>query len=309
MNKSNINFTEKKSTSKNLIICLGGTGGRIFNNLMLLRDIYIGDDKDRLQIFHIDTDKSSTILRTFHCYYEDFNTFNKDIWNPYKEYRFPNNLSSKTVRNSKKGAGAIRIFGNASFVACRDKIKQLFEQSHELYKEKGGFDRVYIVLGGEGGTGSSMVIDLAAMLIDYHREISYYTPPIDIIMTGSDLNYEGKIKDSVRDRMQANHYALLKELNHFAFNPFISPYKKNEKVLQVNGNKDERLFEWIYYINSKELTITEASFIISEILINLCCLEVGDDISSYVLNESEVRDLLYPKDYIHPDYKFFKIND
>lgn len=300
-----INLTAEVVLTQTLVLCLGGTGFEVFRHLMAmlaaLSETLPENARGAIQPFCLDADRiPADQERGYHLYYKSFGTFEDPVWEGYRRQRFPNNLGAKIIADSSFGAGAVRVFGNASLAACRDKIRELLEQARKLAPHT--YQRAFIVGGGLGGTGSSQIIDLAAAVVDFHRTYGQVVP-IDLVVTGPDVEYEGQIRDTVRSRMEANHYALLKELNHYCTHPFQSAYRSMDPELQINNTPGrERLFDWVYYFNDcrprREITWT-----IAEMLMHLSLSAVGGDLASILPNELENRDLQYPMDFIHSDHQ------
>lgn len=300
-----INLTAEVVPIQTLVLCLGGTGLEVFQYLMAmlaaLSETLPENARGVIQPFCIDADRIPPGQeRGYHLYYRDFSAFESPVWEGYRRQRFPQNLGEKIIADSSSGAGAVRVFGNASFAACRDKIRELLEQARKLAPHP--YQRVFIVGGGLGGTGSSQVIDLAAVVVDFHRAYGSVVP-IDLVVTGPDVEYESQIRDTVSDRMKANHYALLKELNYYCNHPFQSAYRSMDPELQINhAAGHERLFDWVYYFNDcrprREITWT-----IAEMLVHLGLSAVGGEMASILPNELENRDLRYPLDFVHADHE------
>lgn len=300
-----INLTAEVVATPILVVCLGGTGKQVFRHLraMLtdLSETLPDNARSAIQPFYIDADRvPDGQERAYHFYYTDFNVFAGPVWENYREQRFPPNLGSKIITDSRFGAGAVRVFGNASLAASRDKIRELLEQARKLTPEP--YQRVFIVGGGCGGTAGSQFIDLAASIVEFYRSYGQ-TVPIDIVLTGPEIQYEGHIQDTVSDRMKANHYALLKELNHYCHHPFSSAYRSMDPELQINNTAGgERLFDWVYYFNDCRPQ-QEITWLIAEMLMHFGLSAVGGDLASILPNERENRDLQYPLDFVHADHE------
>jgi len=298
-----INLTAECVGRPTLVLCLGGTGIKVYRHVMAMRATQPERFRNAIQPFCIDADQLPPDIETgrgYRCYYEDFGTFDNPIWEPYRQQRFPNNLGEKIMATTRDGAGAVRIFGQASLTVKHDTIANLFDQAHRLAPEP--YEQIFIVAGGAGGTGSSMVIDVAAQMAHLHR-LQHRVVPIDLILTGPDVHYEGHIEDTVRERMLANHYALLKELNHYCHYPFVSTYRSMDPLLQIHNQPGrERLFDWVYYFNEHRPQ-AEICWTIAEMLLHLAGSTVGRELASIRPNELEQRDFLYPLDFVHAHHQ------
>ena len=235
-----------------LFIGLGGTGMQIL--LRLRRRILAGDwngrriddlsrmpvasfvyfDTDLRTAIESDRDGASDPLARIVAFREnerlqhavDVRRYTKDIdrypliadWLPIADF---------SLINTEKGAGQVRAISRLLFFDQFAKLTGLVrERSDGLLRSVGRQDdlahlgleienrlRVVVVCSAAGGTGSGSFIDLGLML----RSMIHPAPTVDLV-----LLLPGGYHDHQRQRVNANGYAALMELEH-AMRPNPSP--------------------------------------------------------------------------------------
>uniref|UniRef100_B8HTJ0 Tubulin-like protein n=1 Tax=Cyanothece sp. (strain PCC 7425 / ATCC 29141) TaxID=395961 RepID=B8HTJ0_CYAP4 len=136
----------------------------------------------------------------------------------YLEEWFPPQL--KGTDSILAGAGQIRALGKLAFTLNFQNIKTAFNNAKAqiVGHEKFMLDRwnvqldkgvnIFVVCSLSGGTGSGMLLDMAYNLRDW-------LPPSDLPQTSAYLVLPGAFS-GLGDRVVANAYAALMELNHFS---------------------------------------------------------------------------------------------
>lgn len=175
----------------------------------------------------------------------------------------------KKVGTLKDGAGTTRPFGRIgyffNYTKIYNKLFALIKQPvvSQQMRYGGTFEILdegrrcfFIVSSLAGGTGSSSFIDIAATLRKIQEEnFSQENWIIIGVFTLAEvLAIDGKVdQTSKKQRMKANTYAALKELNHFmSGNSFHANYgEKGEIEVHVTNTMDQdSLFDLVFLVDT-----------------------------------------------------------
>lgn len=231
-------MTDYTGMTPTVIIGLGGTGKEILVKIRRMIVEHYGslDALPIVSFLHIDTEQNAKIAEPQTVLKQDISLrpieqvwakvedakaiLNKLSAYPYLEEWFPAEL--KGTDSILAGAGQIRALGRFAFNLNYRLIKDYFTKAKEriVGHEKFMLDRwqvrldkginIFVVCSLSGGTGSGMVLDLAYNLRDW-------VPPSDLPQTCAFLVLPGAFS-GLGDRVIANAYAALMELNHFSRN-------------------------------------------------------------------------------------------
>src|SRR3954468_20171207 len=115
-----ITLTDKSFVQPTLSIYLGGTGIRVGDSLLTLRESLDASAQAMIEPFFIDSQEPAILdhERARHYCYQDLRQFSQPIYQEFTDHRFPENIGVSPVINSCEGCGVTRIFGTASLVAC-----------------------------------------------------------------------------------------------------------------------------------------------------------------------------------------------
>jgi hypothetical protein len=315
-----ITLTEKSFVQPTLSIYLGGTGIRVGDCLLTLRESLEESDRALIEPFFIDSQEPAILdhERARHYCYQDLGQFFQPIYQEFTERRFPENLGVSPVISSCEGCGVTRIFGTASLVACRDDFVDLVEQAvarlRKGRRESTQPIQVFLTASACGGTGAGMILDAAALVRHFFRTRVGENPRIFLFLIGPTAFFEDpsiSLRDDQRDRMRASTYALLKELHHFAQgNPFVSAYRLRDETIEIgNAADNDRLFEWVYFVDGRgeqagaTHSLADVTWSIAEAQLHLSVTEVGRKVAESMPNQREERVREYAIDFVHPDNK------
>lgn len=231
-------MSEYTGMTPTVIIGLGGTGKEILIKIrrMIVEQYGSLDALPIVSFLHIDTEQNAkvsepqTVLKQNIALHpteqiwakvEDAKAIlNKLSSYGYLEDWFPGEL--KGTDSILAGAGQIRALGRFAFSLNYQLIKDYFNKARSRITghEKFMLDRwqvqldkginIFVVCSLSGGTGSGMVLDLAYNLRDW-------VPPSDLPQTCASLVLPGAFS-GLGDRVIANAYAALMELNHYSRN-------------------------------------------------------------------------------------------
>lgn len=314
-----ITLTKDLYPQPTLTLYLGGTGILVGEQLLTLMEELPPDARHGIEPFFIDAQEPKIVdhERARHYSYTDLGDFFQPVYEAFSRTRFPENLGESPVMNSSDGCGITRIFGTASLVAKRDDFGNLVEQAvarlTKRRRESTQPLQVFLTASACGGTGAGMILDAAAMVRHFFR-LRGENPRIFLFLVGPSVFFEDPtipLREEQRDRMRASTYALLKELHHFAQGkPFVSAYRLRDEVVEVgNARDDDRLFEWVYYIDGRPeqsgatRSLAEVAWTIAEAQIHLAVTEVGRKVAESMPNQREERMRGYAINFIHHDNK------
>ncbi|HYN21181.1 MAG TPA: tubulin-like doman-containing protein, partial [Thermoanaerobaculia bacterium] len=315
-----ITLTEKSFVQPTLSIYLGGSGIRVGESLLALRESLPADDRKLIEPFFIDSQEPAIAdhERVRHYCYQNLGQFYEPTYQEFTKHRFPENLGETPVINSCEGCGVTRIFGTASLVACRDDFVNLVEQAvarlRRRRRESAQPLQVFLTASACGGTGAGMILDAAALVRHFFRTRVSESPRIFLFLIGPTVFFEDpsiSLREDQRDRMRASTYALLKELHHFAQgHPFVSAYRLRDETVEIgNAADDDRLFEWVYFVDGRgeqagaTRSLAEVAWSISEAQLHLAVTEVGRKVAESMPNQREERVREYALHFVHPDNK------
>lgn len=312
--------TEFSPLQPTLSLYLGGSGIAVGKSLLSLMESLHPDEQQLIEPFFIDS-QNPTIEdreRARHYSYSNLYRFYEPVFKEFSDQRFPQNIGEFPVVDSSTGCGITRIFGAASLVNWRDDFSSLVEQASARLRDRRTGPtqplQVFLTASACGGTGAGMILDAAALVRHYFRERGE-NPRIFFFLIGPTVYVDDPslpLRSDQRDRMRASSYALLKELHHFADgNPFRSAYRLRDKVIEIgNARDDDRLFDWVYYIDGRPETsggstrsLAEVAWTVAETQLHLCTTEVGHKVAESLPNQREERFRGYASDFVHADNK------
>jgi hypothetical protein len=261
---TNIEKNKSIPIGKTLVIGLGGTGKEI---LLRLRRLIVEkhgqlDHFPCIQFLHLDTDQTTQALQQYDKSSQDDPLYHKVAFHPYE--RISLTIKEGTgyyIRNIKtypnimqwfrqkgkmadlgelgEGASQVRMASRLAFYSNYGQIENGLQQAkarlmsetiRDTIAELGfEFDtsiwNIYVIASLAGGTGSGTFIDMGFLLKnmfpDSRRMGIFFLPSFFDGYPGS-------------NRMKANGYAALMELNHYSFgHSFVSNWdiKRQEEIL------------------------------------------------------------------------------
>ncbi|HEX2121422.1 MAG TPA: tubulin-like doman-containing protein, partial [Thermoanaerobaculia bacterium] len=314
-----ITVTERLFPQPTLSLYLGGTGILVGDRLLSMLESVSAAERAYVEPFFIDSQEPRVDdhARARHYCYTDLSQFFQPIYREFAGQRFPENLGISPVINSSEGCGVTRIFGAASLVACRDDFSSLIEQAVARLKKARKSStqplQVFLTASACGGTGAGMIVDAAALIRHFFRARGE-NPRIFLFLIGPTVYFEDpmiSLREDQRARMSASTYALLKELHHFAQgHPFTSSYRLRDEPIEIsNASDDDRLFEWVYFIDGHAeragttRSLDETVWMLAETQFHLSLTEVGRKVAETMPNQREERVREYAQHFIHPDNK------
>jgi hypothetical protein len=229
-------MSEYTGMTPTVIIGLGGTGKEILIKIrrMIVEQYGSLDALPIVSFLHIDTEQNAKVSEPQTVLKQDISLrpieqiwakvedakaiLNKLSSYSYLEEWFPGEL--KGTDSILAGAGQIRSLGRFAFALNYQLIKDYFTKAkgrivgHEKFmldRWKVQLDKgvnIFVVCSLSGGTGSGMVMDLAYNLRDW-------VPPSELPQTCAFLVLPGAFS-GLGDRVIANAYAALMELNHYS---------------------------------------------------------------------------------------------
>jgi tubulin-like protein len=142
------------------------------------------------------------------------------------------------------GAGQIRPLARLAFFTNKSEIQDSVRRTYNKVStnrivgdrvDMGSPIRVVIVTGLAGGTGSGMLFDLAALV--RHELQHFESPKIEgyLILPGGFGTVE---KGQNYNKLAANGYAALRELNHYLTHPFEVQWEPTGSKVEIRGLYD-----------------------------------------------------------------------
>jgi tubulin-like protein len=142
------------------------------------------------------------------------------------------------------GAGQIRPLARLAFFTNKSEIQDAVRRSYNKVStnrivgdrvDMGSPIRIVIVTGLAGGTGSGMLFDLAALV--RHELQHFESPKIEgyFILPGGFGTVE---KGQNYNKLAANGYATLRELNHYLTHPFEVQWEPAGSKIEIRGLYD-----------------------------------------------------------------------
>ncbi|MBD2101772.1 tubulin-like doman-containing protein [Leptolyngbya sp. FACHB-261] len=261
-----------------VIIGVGGTGKEILVKVRrMIVELYGSLDALPIVSFlHIDTEQNAKVSEPQVVLKQDISLRPaeqvwakvedaKAILNKLSSYEyltewFPSQL--KGTDSILAGAGQIRALGRFAFSLNYQAIKTSFNNAkarivgHEKFMldhwqvqlDKG--INIFVVCSLSGGTGSGMVLDLAYNLRDW-------VPPSELPQSSAYLVLPGAFS-GLGDRVIANAYAALMELNHYSRNNtrFESQYSSNQSDRISAQSGQDVPFNFCYLVGNSNDKVT-----------------------------------------------------
>ncbi len=219
-----------------VIIGLGGTGKEVLIKIrrMMVEAYGSLDNLPIVSFLHIDTEQNAKATESQVVLKQDISLRPvEQVWAKVENAKaILNNLSSypylsewfppqlKGTDSILAGAGQVRALGKFAFTVNFTQIKAAFQDAkqrivgHEKFmldKWKVELDKginIFVISSFSGGTGSGMFLDLAYNVRDW-------VPASEIPQTSAYLLLPGAFS-GLGDRVIANAYAALMELNHYS---------------------------------------------------------------------------------------------
>lgn len=261
-----------------VVIGLGGTGKEVLIKVrrMIVETYGSLDALPILSFLHIDTEQNAKVSEPQVVLKQDISLRPaeqvwakvedaKAILNKLSAYEhlaewFPSQL--KGTDSILAGAGQIRSLGKFAFTLNYQNIKTSFNnvRSRIVGHEKFMLDRwgvqldkgvnIFIVCSLSGGTGSGMVLDIAYNLRDW-------VPPSDLPQSSAYLVLPGAFA-GLGDRVVANAYTALMELNHYSRNDtrFETQYSPNPSDRISSQSSQDVPFNFCYLVGNSNDKVT-----------------------------------------------------
>jgi len=261
-----------------VIVGLGGTGKEILIKVrrMIVEAYGSLDALPIVSFLHIDTEQNAKVSEPQTVLKQDISLRPyEQVWakvdnakvmlNQLSSYEylnewFPNEL--KGTDSILAGAGQIRALGKFAFSVNYQAIKSCFNNVKEriLGHEKFILDslglqldkgvNIFVVCSLSGGTGSGMLLDLAYNLRDW-------LPASVLPQTSAYLVLPGAFS-GLGDRVVANAYAALMELNHYSRNDtrFEYQYSANASDRITSQSSQDVPFNFCYLVGNSNDKVT-----------------------------------------------------
>ncbi|MEH2420632.1 MAG: tubulin-like doman-containing protein [Nostoc sp.] len=310
-----------------VVIGLGGTGKEVLIKVrrMIVETYGSLDALPILSFLHIDTEQNAKVSEPQVVLKQDISLRPaeqvwakvedaKAILNKLSAYEhlaewFPSQL--KGTDSILAGAGQIRSLGKFAFTLNYQNIKTSFNnvRSRIVGHEKFMLDRwgvqldkgvnIFIVCSLSGGTGSGMVLDIAYNLRDW-------VPPSDLPQSSAYLVLPGAFA-GLGDRVVANAYTALMELNHYSRNDtrFETQYSPNPSDRISPQSSQDVPFNFCYLVGNSNDKVTFPSLnSVLEMVSQNIFLDFSSGFSQY---KKLVRDNIR-KHWASPDSKGYPQN-
>ncbi|MEH1788994.1 MAG: tubulin-like doman-containing protein [Nostoc sp.] len=261
-----------------VVIGLGGTGKEILIKIrrMIVESYGSLDALPIVSFLHIDTEQNAKVSEPQTVLKQNISLRpSEQVWakvenakamlNQLSSYDylaewFPSHL--RGTDSILAGAGQIRSLGKFAFSVNYQSIKNSFDNAlgrivgHEKFLlDKLGLQldkgvNIFIVCSLSGGTGSGMVLDLAYNLRDW-------VPPSAMPQTSAYLVLPGAFS-GLGDRVIANAYAALMELNHYSRNDtrFECQYSSNASDRITSQSSRDVPFNFCYLVGNSNDKVT-----------------------------------------------------
>lgn len=303
-----------------VIIGLGGTGKEVLLKVrrMVVETYGSLDALPIVSFLHIDTEQNAKASEPQTVLKQDISLRPvEQVWARVEDAKaILNNLSSydylaewfpqqlKGTDSILAGAGQIRALGKFAFTMNYRTIKQTFASAKEriLGHEKFMLDRwqvqvdkginIFVVCSLSGGTGSGMFLDLAYNLRDW-------IPTSDLPQSSAFLVLPGAFS-GLGDRVIANAYAALMELNHYSQTDTYFDYQYSSNIsdrISAQASRDVP-FNFCYLVGNSNDKVTFSSLnAVLEMVAQNIFLDFSSGFSQY---KKLVRDNLR-KQWASPD--------
>lgn len=264
-----------------VVIGLGGTGKEILTKIrrMIVESYGSLDSLPIVSFLHIDTEQNAKVSEPQVVLKQDISLRPaeqvwakvedaKAILNKLSAYEylaewFPSQL--KGTDSILAGAGQIRALGKFAFTLNYQTIRTSFNNAKAqiVGHEKFMLDRwgvqldkginIFIVCSLSGGTGSGMVLDMAYNLRDW-------IPTSDLPQSSAYLLLPGAFS-GLGDRVVANAYAALMELNHYSRSNtrFESQYSNSPSDRISSQSGQDVPFNFCYLVGNSNDKVTFSS--------------------------------------------------
>lgn len=260
-----------------VIVGLGGTGKEILIKIrrMIVESYGSLDSLPIVSFVHIDTEQNAKVSEPQSVLKQDISlTPVEQVWAkvenakallnsigsyPYLEEWFPGEL--RGTDSILAGAGQIRALGRFAFSLNYPAVKSAFENAknriigHEKFMLDQGVQldkgiNCFIVCSLSGGTGSGMVLDLAYNLRDW-------LPASSLPQTSAYLVLPGAFA-GLGDRVIANAYAALMELNHYSKTNtrFECQYSSSPSERITSQSGQDTPFNFCYLVGNSNEKVT-----------------------------------------------------
>ncbi len=261
-----------------VIIGLGGTGKEVLLKIrrMIVETYGSLDALPIVSFLHIDTEQNAKATEPQVVLKQDISLSPvEQVWAKVENAKaILNNLSSynyladwfpgqlKGTDSILSGAGQIRALGKFAFTVNYPQVKSAFQYAKQkvVGHEKFMLDRwqveldrginIFVVCSFSGGTGSGMFLDLAYNLRDW-------VPASEMPQTSAYLVLPGAFS-GLGDRVIANAYAALKELDHYSRSNtrFEAQYSNNSSDRITNQSGQDVPFSFCYLVGNSNEKVT-----------------------------------------------------
>lgn len=270
-------MAEYQGMTPTVVIGLGGTGKEILIKIrrMIVETYGSLDALPIVSFLHIDTEQNAKCLEPQVVLKQDISLRPvEQVWakvenakamlNKLSDYNyladwFPSQL--KGTDSILAGAGQIRSLGKFAFTINYPSIKDSFENAKQriiegtdkMERRKVQIDKginIFVVCSLCGGTGSGMFLDLAYNLRDW-------IPASDQPQTSAYLVLPGAFS-GLGDRVVANAYAALMELNHYSRSDtrFEAQYSTNASDQISSQSGQDVPFSFCYLLGNSNDKVT-----------------------------------------------------
>jgi len=271
-------MSEYTGMTPTVIVGLGGTGKEIIIKIrrMIVETYGSLDDLPIVSFLHIDTEQNAKVSEPQVVLKQDISLKPaeqvwakvedaKAILNKLSSYTYLENWFPRELKGTDSilaGAGQIRALGKFAFTLNYQLVKSSFNNAkgrivgHEKFmldRWKVELDKginIFVVCSLSGGTGSGMVLDLAYNLRDW-------VPPSELPQSSAYLVLPGAFS-GLGDRVIANAYAALMELNHYSRNDtqFEAQYSDNQSD-RISGQSGRDVpFNFCYLVGNSNDKVT-----------------------------------------------------
>lgn len=264
-----------------VVIGLGGTGKEILIKVrrMIVESYGSLDSLPIVSFLHIDTEQNAKVSEPQVVLKQDISLRPAEqVWTKVEDAKailnklsayeylaewFPNQL--KGTDSILAGAGQIRALGKFAFTLNYQAIKTSFNNAKAriVGHEKFMLDRwgvqldkginIFVVCSLSGGTGSGLVLDMAYNLRDW-------IPPSELPQSSAYLVLPGAFS-GLGDRVVANAYAALIELNHYSRRTtrFETQYSTSPSDRITSQSSQDVQFNFCYLVGNSNDKVTFSS--------------------------------------------------
>ena len=264
-----------------VVIGLGGTGKEILIKVrrMITESYGSLDSLPIVSFLHIDTEQNAKVSEPQVVLKQDISLRPAEqVWTKVEDAKailnklsayeylaewFPSQL--KGTDSILAGAGQIRALGKFAFTLNYQAIKTSFNNAKAriVGHEKFMLDRwgvqldkginIFVVCSLSGGTGSGLVLDMAYNLRDW-------IPPSELPQSSAYLVLPGAFS-GLGDRVVANAYAALMELNHYSRSTtrFETQYSNSPSDRITSQSSQDVPFNFCYLVGNSNDKVTFSS--------------------------------------------------